>query len=94
MNFRNFIMPLPEYDEQAQIVAHLNEQCAEVDTLIENISNEITVLGEYRTRLISDVVTGQIDVRAVEVPDFEYITDEAEDASDDENTDVEEAEEE
>lgn len=34
------------------------------------------VLDEFKTRLISDVVTGKIDVRGIEVPDFEYVVDE------------------
>ena len=43
------------------------------------------LLHELRTRLISDVVTGQIDIRNVEVPDFELVeeaADEAEEAED------------
>lgn len=86
----NCTVPNPCEEEQKEIADFLDSQSAKIDALIENINREITVLGEYRTRLISDVVTGQIDVRAVEVPDFEYISDEAEDASDDENTDDEE----
>ena len=31
---------------------------------------------KFKTRLISDVVTGKIDVRGIEVPDFEYVVDE------------------
>ena len=34
---------------------------------------EISTLQEFKTRLISDVVTGKIDVRDIEVPDFEYV---------------------
>ena len=30
---------------------------------ISNAENEILLLREYRTRLVSDVVTGQLDVR-------------------------------
>lgn len=90
----NCTVPNPCEEEQKEIADFLDSQSAKIDALIENINREITVLGEYRTRLISDVVTGQIDVRAVEVPDFEYITDEADDVSDDENSEVEEAEEE
>lgn len=30
---------------------------------------------EYRTRLISDVVTGQMDVRGIEIPDYTPETD-------------------
>ena len=32
-------------------------------------------MGEYRTRLISDVVTGKLDVRGVVVPEFEVVED-------------------
>lgn len=92
VSFRNFSIPLPTFEEQAQIVTYLNEQCAKIDALIKNINNEIAFLIEYRTRLISDVVTGQVDVRGVEIPEFEYVTDEADDASNDENIDTEETE--
>ena len=53
------------------------------------LEEEITVLQELRTRLISDVVTGQIDVRDVEIPDFEYIseTDDNGEETDDEKSD-------
>ena len=50
-----------------------------------------------RTKLITDAVTGQIDVRGIEVPDFEPVVEEAiddETENDDENTeDTEEKEE-
>lgn len=41
--------------------------------LCERIENEIQLLHDLRTRLISDVVTGQVDVRGIEVPEFEYV---------------------
>lgn len=80
--------------EQQNIVTYCFEKQSHIEEYIENIESEISLLGEYRARLISDVVTGQIDVRDVEVLDFEYIADEANDVSYDENPDVEEAEEE
>lgn len=46
-------------------------------------------MNNFRTRLISDVVTGQIDVRGIEVPTFEYID---ESNNNDENTEEMEAE--
>ena len=62
---------------------------------INKITQEIDVLKEYRTRLISDVVTGQLDVRGIEIPDYtpeedaEEITD-TEDLTDEEvDTDAE-----
>ena len=50
---------------------------------------EIIALTDLRTHLISDVVTGQIDVRGIEVPTFEYID---ESNNNDENTEEMEAE--
>lgn len=88
---RKVWIPLPDIDTQKKIVEYIDVQCAKTDALIESINWEITLLKEYRTRLISDVVTGQIDVRDIEVPEFEYIADEADDVSDDENIDAEEA---
>ena len=44
--------------------------------LKQNLEKEIVVLQDLRTRLISDVVTGQIDVRSIKVPDNEYINNE------------------
>lgn len=76
---------IPPSDTQKSIVDYLDAQCGKVDSLIKDINDEIALLAEYRTCLISNVVTGQIDVRDVEVPDFEYVTDETDDASDDEN---------
>lgn len=81
---------VPPASEQNEIVAYIPKANAKIEKAIDAISQEITLLKEYRTRLISDVVTGQVDVREIEVPEFEYITDEAEDASDDESIDTEE----
>jgi type I restriction enzyme S subunit len=39
------------------------EQTSELSTAISRLEGEITLLREYRTRLIADVVTGKLDVR-------------------------------
>ena len=38
--------------------------------LKKELEKQIEYLREYRTRLISDVVTGQIDVRDVVIPEY------------------------
>lgn len=86
---RAFVL-LPPLPIQKEIVQYIVKRCAKIDALISNINSEIALLVEYRTRLTSDVVTGQIDVRDIEVPEFEYIADETDDVSDDENIDAEE----
>ncbi|MGI6695776.1 MAG: restriction endonuclease subunit S [Christensenellales bacterium] len=91
-SFLRVYSPFPPIEEQEKIVLYLKKQCKKTDTLIENINREITLLVEYRTRLISDVVTGQIDVRDAAVPEFEFVSDETSDTSDDEEIDTEEPE--
>lgn len=60
---KNFWIALPPLDEQDRILDTLHTATAEQDTAIERIRSEIALIREYRDRLITDVVTGQVDVR-------------------------------
>jgi type I restriction enzyme S subunit len=42
----------------------LDKETAEIDIVAHAAEREIDLLREYRTRLIADVVTGKLDVRA------------------------------
>ena len=44
---------------------------AVIDEYIAKLKAEINYLQEYKQRLISDVVTGKVDVRGVEIPNEE-----------------------
>ncbi len=55
---------LPPLEEQYQIVSWCEQSTASLTTVISRLEREIELLREYRTRLISDVVTGKLDVRA------------------------------
>ena len=57
-------LPVPPFDEQDVIVQALEAQTAALNEAISVISREIALLQEFRTRLIADVVTGKLDVRA------------------------------
>ena len=59
----NLFVNLPSYPEQTQIVEYLDEQTQKIDTTIEKETQRIELLKEYRQSLISEVVTGKIDVR-------------------------------
>jgi type I restriction enzyme, S subunit len=54
---------IPPLQEQQQIVDHLDQKTKEIDTLIEKQNQRINLLKDYRQSLISEVVTGKIDVR-------------------------------
>lgn len=61
-------MPLPPLPEQMKITNYVNVSTKTLNDAIEGTRREIDILSEYRTRLISDVVTGKLDVRGVELP--------------------------
>jgi len=65
----NLKFAYPPADEQREILEHIQEKSAEIDQAITRAQREIELMREYRTRLISDVVTGQVDVRGIEVPE-------------------------
>jgi type I restriction enzyme, S subunit len=60
VDIKILVLPLPE---QQQIVTHLDKETQKIDTLIKKENQRIDLLKEYRQSLISEVVTGKIDVR-------------------------------
>ena len=54
---------VPPVIEQNQIVEYLDEQNQKINSTIEKETQRIELLKEYRQSLISEVVTGKIDVR-------------------------------
>jgi restriction endonuclease S subunit len=59
----NLRIPLPSIKEQEEIVEYLIKLKNNMDDLIFDISTQIQKLKEYRQSLISEAVTGKIDVR-------------------------------
>ncbi|MGB6244169.1 restriction endonuclease subunit S, partial [Gordonia sp. (in: high G+C Gram-positive bacteria)] len=62
-SLRSFEIALPPMDEQKAIVDFLDDHCAKIDSLITKSTEMIDTLREYRSALITDAVTGKIDVR-------------------------------
>lgn len=60
---KDFLTPIPPLPEQAAIAAYLDRETARIDRLVEKIESVVERLQEYRTALITAVVTGKIDVR-------------------------------
>lgn len=70
INFKNYDIPVPPIEEQKKIVDIIREYEEKIDFAIQKVNEQIALLQEYRTRLISDVVTGQIDVRDEVIPEM------------------------
>lgn len=68
---KDFLVTVPQFSEQLQIVAHIEKETAILSKTIATIEKEIALVQEYRTALIAEAVTGKIDVREYNVPSFE-----------------------
>ena len=66
-------LPVPPKSEQQSIVQYLNELTDNFSQLINSTEKQVSLLQEYRTRLVADVVTGQIDVRNIALPNYETV---------------------
>ena len=64
---REFAFGLPDLQEQERILACVDRENSKINRTIEKTQLEITLVQEYRERLITDVVTGKLDVRHVEL---------------------------
>lgn len=72
-NFEAFDIPIPPREEQEAIADYLDKKCEEIDGLITKLTDEVTLIEEYKTRIISDAVTGKIDLRDIAVPNYEAV---------------------
>lgn len=63
--YANLSLPLPPLSEQIALLDFLTNEQRPLVAAIARLEREITLLREYRTRLVADVVTGKLDVRAV-----------------------------
>jgi type I restriction enzyme S subunit len=77
------VLAVPDAQTQRSIVTHIDNEAALASKAIDIGQREIALIQEFRTRLIADVVTGKLDVRAAaaslpDVTDIEPVDDLAE----------------
>lgn len=73
---RNLIAAVPPVSEQMQIADYLSEKTTHIQMVIDVKHTQILSLQELRNHLVSDVVTGTVDVRSIEIPEYEIVVDE------------------
>ncbi|MCK4764847.1 MAG: restriction endonuclease subunit S [Candidatus Aminicenantes bacterium] len=61
--FFQILFPIPPFDEQKLIVEYIKDKINKIDNAISKTGKQIELLKEYRQKLISDAVTGKIDLR-------------------------------
>lgn len=65
---KDCLVPVPPVNDQFVICKILKAELFDLNAAKVKALREIDLIREYRTRLISDVVTGKLDVRGVELP--------------------------
>ena len=68
---KNFVLGIPDIEEQKSILLEIDKKITLIDNLIEIEQKRIDYLKELKSRIIADTVTGKIDVRNIEIPEFE-----------------------
>jgi type I restriction enzyme S subunit len=64
-NFKSLRFLFPPLDEQQKIVVYLDKKTYQIDALIQKKLQKISLLKEYRTSLINEVVTKGLDPNVV-----------------------------
>lgn len=94
-DIRRLIVAIPSLDEQKSILSAVSGFEGPINSVIAKYQEIILSLEELKTKLVSNVVTGKIDVRDVVIPDYEYVDEEIDTAeTDDSEENTEEQEEE
>ncbi len=60
---KNFAIPLPPRSEQQAIAEFLDDKTEKIDALIDELNKQLDELAEYRQAVITEAVTGKVDVR-------------------------------
>ena len=59
----NLALPVPPKPEQKRIATRITRAAEQTDAAVATVHRQVELMREYRNRLLSDVVTGRIDVR-------------------------------
>ena len=60
--FAKLFLPIPPLSEQRAIVSYIEAQTANIDKLIDAYQQQVERIKEYKQRLISDAVTGKMNI--------------------------------
>lgn len=79
---KNFTIGIPPIEEQKHILLEVDKRSKSIDKCILSKHEELKTLHDLKSSLIADVVTGQIDVRDVTIPNYETVHEHADEAPD------------
>lgn len=68
----DMLISFPDEENQVKAVERIDEIIDQVKKAIASLTKEISILREFKARLVADTVTGKIHVRDVEIPEYEF----------------------
>jgi len=60
--YKDFIVPIPSIEEQQMITEYINKEAKEIDVIWKKVEKSINLLNEFKSSLISSVVTGKVKI--------------------------------
>ncbi len=69
----NTLISLSDEENQVKAVERINEIIDQVKKAIATLTKEISILREFKARLVADTVIGRIDVRGIKIPECEFV---------------------
>lgn len=77
---RKLVIAIPPVEEQQHILDSVHSIEKPINCAIQNSRDIIAGLEDLKMRLISDTVTGKIDVRGIEIPEYEFVDEDIDNA--------------
>lgn len=72
-DIRGMLIAIPPVEEQHHILELVHDMEDPINREIQKYREIISALEDLKCRLIADVVTGKIDVRDIEIPEYEFV---------------------
>lgn len=80
---RKLVIAIPPVEEQQHILDSVHSIEKPINCAIQNSRDIIAGLEDLKMRLISDTVTGKIDVRGIEIPEYEFVDEDTDTGNED-----------
>lgn len=78
----DILIPIVDNDNQFKVANDIKLMIIKTNKSIEILKREIEVLNQYKISLISNVVTGKIDIHDIKIPDYKYVEEEINETKD------------
>lgn len=76
-SLKEIVVNFPDVEVQKSIANKISDKFNDIDSWLDYTNQQIAYFEELKQTLISDAVTGKIDVRNIEIPDFIHGKEEA-----------------